>query len=202
MFAVWQGHEALVVALLEASRRCGHEATDGAVGRLPKSGRSLLMVASRFGHLRIATRLCKASPRSRSARSRRAGTSGTWRWRLSFFFFPAQGAGDAGLPRPDRAVPRRARRQRGPHPHACQPGRQRQRLVSETQGTQGTQPAPFMPSQNFIYFPNSRMSFYPYSDNQGQTVLKLAERCRPQATCNMLKKAGAQLEAVPAGEAS
>ncbi len=60
MFAVWQGHEHLVAALLDAARRCGHDATeDPAVGRLPRSGRTLLMVAVRFGHRRIAGTLCK-----------------------------------------------------------------------------------------------------------------------------------------------
>ncbi|KAK3930303.1 Ankyrin repeat and SAM domain-containing protein 3 [Frankliniella fusca] len=74
MFAVWQGHEHLVAALLEASRRCGQDAAeDPAVGRLPRSGRSLLMVAARFGHGRIASALCR--PKTLESRDFRGQTA-------------------------------------------------------------------------------------------------------------------------------
>lgn len=134
MFAVWQGHEGLLAALLEAAGRCGHDATDGSVGRLPKSGRTLLMVASRFGHLRIATRLCK--PKALEMRDFRGQTA----------LFHAVRGGNEDLIR---------------------------MLVSQGANVNAC-------------------------DNQGQSVLKLSERCRPPATCIMLQKAGAKLEPLPA----
>lgn len=127
MFAVWQGHEGLVSTLVEAARRSGHDPTeDPAVGRLPRSGRSLLMVAARFGYVRIAAMLCKVG----------VGVVVRVNYLCQSHSFPdpvhaAQLPGDARLPRPDGPVPRRPRGQRGAHPAADGPGRRRQRLVSK-----------------------------------------------------------------------
>ncbi|KAJ1526709.1 hypothetical protein ONE63_008289 [Megalurothrips usitatus] len=134
MFAVWQGHEAVVLALLDASRRCGrgHDVTaDPAVGRLPRSGRSLLMVAARFGYVRIASVLCQA--RALEMRDFRGQTA---------LFHAVRGGNEELI---------RMLVSQGANVNAC--------------------------------------------DLQGQTVLRLAQRCRPQATCLFLRNAGAKLEA-------
>ncbi|XP_026282329.2 ankyrin repeat and SAM domain-containing protein 3-like [Frankliniella occidentalis] len=132
MFAVWQGHVPLVAALLEAARRCGQDAADDpAVGRLPRSGRTLLMVAARFGYERIASALCK--PKNLETRDFRGQTA----------LFHAVRGGNQELIRMLVS--------RGANVNAC--------------------------------------------DSRGRTVLRLAESCPTPATCQLLRQAGAKLEA-------